>query len=74
MVGVFLGLMILSEIVLLIYGLVKKTRAYLEAKILWLIQALAIGAYFIFSPHGTTFSGISFSSGWLYLLYAEFSL
>ncbi len=55
MVGVFLGLMIILEIALAVYCFVKKTRARLEARILWLVQAAAIGVYFLVSPHGTTF-------------------
>lgn len=55
MVGLFLGLMILSEIAFLVFCMVKKKRACMEARILWLIQALGIGVYFICSPHDMTF-------------------
>lgn len=55
MVKLFLGTMILSEIGFLIYCILKKKRARLEARILWLIQAVLIGAFFICSPHSTTF-------------------
>lgn len=55
MVGIFLGLMLISEIALAVYCFIKKKPARFEARILWLVQAAAIGAYFIFSPHDSTF-------------------
>ena len=44
MVGKFLLVMLLSELGFMVYSLIKKNRMRLEYRVLWLIQAAAIGA------------------------------
>ena len=48
MVKAFLGLAILSEIALLVYCFIKKSRSRLEARIWCLAQAAAIALYYLF--------------------------
>ena len=55
MVKAFLGLAILSEIALLVYCFVKKSRSRLEARIWCLAQAAAIALYYLLSPHSMMF-------------------
>lgn len=55
MVKAFLGLAILSEIALLVYCFVRKSRSRLEARIWCLAQAAAIALYYLLSPHSMTF-------------------
>lgn len=52
---VFFMLVVVSEILFLIFCLVKRSRAIAEARVLWLFQAAAVGAYYLCSPHATTF-------------------
>lgn len=55
MVKAFLGIAILSEIALLVYCFVRKSRSRLEARIWCLAQAAAIALYYLVSPHSMTF-------------------
>ena len=55
MVKAFLGIAILSEIALLVYCFVRKSRSRLEARIWCLAQAAAIALYYLVSPHSMMF-------------------
>ena len=61
MSGTFLLIMLLSELGFMLYSLFKKNRVRLEYRILWLIQAAAVGAWYLASPHHMTFA-------WVFLL------
>ena len=69
MVKAMLGIAILSEIALLVYCFVRKSRARLEARIWCLAQAAAIALYYLMSPHSMNFQWFS-----LFLLMAIFIL
>lgn len=56
MSGTFLLIMLLSELGFMLYSLFKKNRVRLEYRILWLIQAAAVGAWYLASPHDMTFA------------------
>ncbi len=61
MSGTFLLIMLFAELGFMVYSLLKKNRVRLEYRVLWLIQAAAIGAYYLASPRGMGFQ-------WFFLL------
>ena len=75
MVKAFLGLAILSEIALLVYCFVRKSRSRLEARIWCLAQAAAIALYYLLSPHSMMFQWFMlFALMALFVIFGTFGL
>ena len=75
MVKAFLGIAILSEIALLVYCFVKKSRSRLEARIWCLAQAAAIALYYLISPHSMMFQWFMlFVLMFIFIIFGTFGL
>lgn len=75
MTTTMLGIAILSEIALLVYCFIKKSRARLEARIWCLAQAAGIALYYLVSPHSMNFQWFAlFILMTIFILFGIFGL